>query len=62
MHSTPAPVITQILSSYQEIHNTKNWRKKIFIKANKATENWLPNVRSNKETDSQAHVQPMHDK
>ena len=62
MHSTPAPVTTQILSSYQKIHNTKNWHKKVFIKANKATANWLPNVRSNKETDLKAHVQLMHDK
>ena len=62
MHSTPVPVITQILSSYQKIHNTKNWHKKVFIKANKATANWLPNVRSNKETDLKAHVQLMHDK
>ena len=62
MDSTPAPVITQILSSYQETHNTKNRHKKIFIKVNKATANWLPNVRSNKETDLKAPVQLIHDK
>ena len=31
MHSAPAPVTTQILSSYQEIHNTKTWPKTFFL-------------------------------
>ena len=31
MHSSPAPVITQILSSYQEINNTKNLAQNVFL-------------------------------